>query len=110
MLMLILFLVPHRRHGIENERVALYNAIGEWIEEVGEKEFHGGSSPDMADLAVFGVLRSVEGLDTFDDAMGNTSLGGWYGRMRTAVGPSSRVEVVTEPSPDFRAEIRKIKP
>jgi microsomal prostaglandin-E synthase 2 len=98
----------HRRHGITDERAALYAAVGDWLGAVGPRDFHGGGAPDLADLAVFGVLRSVEGLDTFGDTMANTEVAAWYDRMRSAVGPPARVEITAEPAPDFRAEVRKV--
>lgn len=33
------------------------------------RPFMGGSQPDLADLAVFGVIRAVTGTDTFNDLM-----------------------------------------
>jgi len=33
------------------------------------RPFLGGDKPDLADLAVFGVVRSVTGTDTFNDLM-----------------------------------------
>lgn len=59
---------------------------------VGEGPFHGGAAPDLADLAVFGVVRSVTGTDTFNDLMHHTRIGGWYEAMFTAVGTSARLE------------------
>ena len=36
---------------------------------LGGRPFLGGSQPDLADLAVFGVVRAVTGTDTFNDLM-----------------------------------------
>ena len=92
----IMFAISKRlkkRHNIENERQALYDAVNEWLGAVGERKFLAGNSePGEADLAVFGTLRSIEGLTTFDDVMANTKLSGWYERMTAAVGPATRVE------------------
>lgn len=46
----------------------------------------GASSPTLADVTVFGALRSLEGLATFDDMMANTAVGPWYARMQKATG------------------------
>lgn len=54
--------------------------------------FPGGSKPNLADLAVFGVLRPIRNLQTGQDMIASTSIGGWYSRMEDAVGPTSRLE------------------
>lgn len=50
-----------------------------------------GSEPNLADLSVFGAVRSITGTDTFMDLMHNTQIGGWYEAMMAAVGPSCRL-------------------
>lgn len=44
---------------------------------LGERRFMGGQRPNLADLSVFGVVRSVTGTDTFMDLMHNTDIGKW---------------------------------
>lgn len=51
----------------------------------------GGSKPNLADLAVFGVLRPIRYLRAGRDMVDNTHIGEWYTRMETAVGESSRI-------------------
>ena len=53
--------------------------------------FHGGDEPDLADIAVFGVIRSVTCTDTFMDLMHNSRISDWYEQMMKAVGDSSRL-------------------
>ena len=53
--------------------------------------FHGGEKPDLADLSVFGVIRSITCTDTFMDLMHTTNIGAWYEHMMSAVGDSSRL-------------------
>lgn len=57
----------------------------------GARSFMGGDAPNLADLAVFGVTRSVTCTDTFNELMHNTGIGPWYIRMIGVVGQSSRV-------------------
>ena len=45
----------------------------------------------MADIAVFGVIRSVTCTDTFMDLMHNSRISDWYEQMMKAVGDSSRL-------------------
>lgn len=53
--------------------------------------FHGGDEPDLADLSVFGVIRSVTCTDTFMDLMHNSRISHWYEQMMKTVGESSRL-------------------
>lgn len=81
------------KYKIEGDlRQALYGACNEFLDSLGDQPFHGGAQPDLADLAVFGVLRSVWGTDTFNDVMCSTRMGQWYGRMCERVGPSARLK------------------
>lgn len=50
-----------------------------------------GDQPNLADLSVFGAIRSVTSTDTFMDLMHNTAIGGWYEHMMGAVGESMRL-------------------
>ena len=48
------------KHGIEDERKALYAAAELWVGELGGRRFRGGDAfPDLSDLAVFGVFEAV---------------------------------------------------
>lgn len=51
----------------------------------------GGSKPNLADLAVFGVLRPIRYLKAGVDMVENTRIGDWYQRMEIAVGESSKL-------------------
>lgn len=53
----------------------------------------GGSKPNMADLAVFGVLRPIRHLQSGKDMVEHTRIGDWYARMEKVVGESCRVIV-----------------
>ncbi|KAA0713909.1 Prostaglandin E synthase 2 [Triplophysa tibetana] len=75
-----------KRHNLQNDvRQDLYKAVNEWVAAIGKnKKFMGGDQPNLADLAVFGVLRVMEGLQAFDDMMENTKGKNWYRRMQKA--------------------------
>lgn len=51
----------------------------------------GGLDPNLADLAVFGVLRPIRHLKAGRDMVEHTRIGKWFSEMECAVGPSSRV-------------------
>jgi microsomal prostaglandin-E synthase 2 len=82
-----------KKYGVEGDvREALYEAADTWVEALGsDRVFMGGEEPNLADLAVFGVVRSVVGTDTFNDVMHNSEIGKWYEQMMKQVGESSRV-------------------
>ncbi|KAL3688892.1 hypothetical protein R1sor_015201 [Riccia sorocarpa] len=91
-----------KRHNISDERAALYEAADTWMKALGGRRFLGGDKPNLADLAVFGVLRPIRHLRAGEDMVENTSIGTWYSNMEEAVGPSSRL-----PSNYQKAELGK---
>ncbi|RVE68709.1 hypothetical protein OJAV_G00094350 [Oryzias javanicus] len=74
------------RHNLQEDvRQDLYKAVNEWVAAIGrDRKFMGGNQPNLADLAVFGVLRVMEGLQAFQDMMDNTKVKNWYRRMERA--------------------------
>lgn len=75
-----------KRHNLKDDvRESFRDACHEWTSAVGgENMFHGGSRPSLADLAVYGVLSSVEGCTAFEDMLKDTNIGPWYYRMKEA--------------------------
>ncbi|XP_072288234.1 prostaglandin E synthase 2 [Pyxicephalus adspersus] len=75
------------RHNLQDDvRQDLYKAADTWVKAVGKhRKFMGGSEPNLADLAVYGVLSVMEGLKSFDDMMGNTRIKPWYQRMTRVI-------------------------
>ncbi|XP_052200735.1 uncharacterized protein LOC127807132 [Diospyros lotus] len=80
-----------KKHNITDERAALYEAAEMWVDALSGRKYHGGSKPNLADLAVFGILRPIRHLKSGIDMVEHTRIGEWYARMETAVGDSSRV-------------------
>jgi hypothetical protein len=72
-----------------DEREALRKALAQWEEKglkKGQNTFSSGSTfPDMGDLCVYGVLKSVSGLKVHEEAILDHQNGGalldWYLRM-----------------------------
>nr|XP_008364927.2 prostaglandin E synthase 2-like [Malus domestica] len=81
-----------KRHNITDERASLYGAAETWVDALNGRQFLGGSNPNLADLAVFGVLRPIRHLKSGKDMVENTRIGEWYARMENAVGESARVK------------------
>nr|XP_011709790.1 prostaglandin E synthase 2 [Macaca nemestrina] len=79
------------RHRLQdNVREDLYEAADKWVAAVGkDRPFMGGQKPNLADLAVYGVLRVMEGLDAFDDLMQHTHIQPWYLRVERAITEAS---------------------
>ena len=75
-----------KKYNITDERKALHDCIARWTNAVGNKDFMGGSSPNLADLCVFGTLRSLEGMATHREVLSQTDIRPWYERMSRAVG------------------------
>lgn len=70
-----------KRHNLkEDVRLSLYDAVNHWLRQgVGPKNrFMGGQEPNLADLAVYGVLNSIEGTYAFSDLLSHTNVLNWY--------------------------------
>ncbi|XP_019416729.1 PREDICTED: prostaglandin E synthase 2-like isoform X2 [Lupinus angustifolius] len=80
-----------KRHNITDERAALYGAAEQWVDALNGRKFLGGSNPNLADLAAFGVLRPIRHLKSGKDMVEHTRIGKWFSEMESAVGQSSRV-------------------
>ncbi|XP_021514052.1 prostaglandin E synthase 2 [Meriones unguiculatus] len=76
-----------RHHLQDDVRADLYEAANKWVTAVGkDRPFMGGQEPNLADLAVYGVLRVMEGLEAFTDLMQHSRIQPWYLRMERAIG------------------------
>jgi len=74
-----------RRHNLKDDvRKSLYDECNHWMKAIKKKgtPFMGGQSPNLADLAVFGVLNAIEGCQAFQDARENTKIGVWFDLMK----------------------------
>ncbi|CAL9752228.1 unnamed protein product [Musa acuminata subsp. burmannicoides] len=80
-----------KKYNITDERAALYEAAQTWTTALDGRDFLGGAKPNLADLAVYGVLRPIRYLKAGKDMVDNTKIGEWYQRMEIAVGESSRI-------------------
>ena len=74
-----------RYHLNDKVRVSMYAACDDWVTAVGSQPFLGGSQPNLADLATYGVLSAIEGCDAFQDLTQNTKILPWYNRVKSAV-------------------------
>ncbi|GJD10053.1 Prostaglandin E synthase 2 [Galdieria sulphuraria] len=92
---LAMYMVAKRlksKYNIQDERRSLYEAINLWCKEgIGDKTFCGGEQPALTDLVMFGVVRSLEYYDVFQDIQANTDMNSWYQKMQRLVGESSMI-------------------
>ncbi|XP_049630143.1 prostaglandin E synthase 2 [Suncus etruscus] len=80
-----------RHHLRDDVRQDLYEAADKWVAAVGKhRPFMGGQKPNLADLAVYGVLRVMEGLEAFDDLMRHSRIQPWYLRVEKAIAQAPR--------------------
>ncbi|XVF35934.1 hypothetical protein REPUB_Repub19eG0014600 [Reevesia pubescens] len=80
-----------KKYNITDERAALYEAAETWVDALNGRHYLGGSKPNLADLAVFGVLRPIRYLRSGKDMVEHTRIGEWYTRMENAVGESAGI-------------------
>lgn len=80
-----------KKHNITDERQALYGAAEQWVEALKGRKFLGDLEPNLADLAVFGVLRPIRHLKSGQDMVEHTRIGNWFSEMENAVGQASRM-------------------
>jgi microsomal prostaglandin-E synthase 2 len=75
-----------KKYGIIHEREEMLAYLKEWVDAIQGRDFLHGSEVTMPDLLVFSVLRSIEGLTTFEDIMSkDENLRAWYGRVDSSV-------------------------
>lgn len=77
-----------RKYNLKDDvRESLFDACNYWAKSVREKNtmFMGGQVPNLADLAVYGVLCSIEGCDAFQDVLKSSKIKDWYFSMKNAV-------------------------
>jgi len=76
-----------KRHHLKDDvRESFYDAVNFWIKALRAKgtTFMGGDQPDLADLAVYGVLCAIEGCDAFNELLEKTKVGPWYNAVKEA--------------------------
>ena len=76
------------KHNIQNPAVEFQAAIAHWVDAgLAGKAFYGGEQPSMVDTAVFGVLRSAQGMGILEAAaVTNPEFGNWYEACRPMMG------------------------
>ncbi|XP_044269831.1 prostaglandin E synthase 2 [Tribolium madens] len=77
-----------KKYSLKNDvRESFYDNCNFWMKSIHAKgtKFMGGERPNLADLAVYGVLCSIEGCQAFKDILKHTKIADWYYPMKDAV-------------------------
>jgi len=84
-----------KRHNLKTDvRQSLYEESDIWMKTIQKKggDFMGGSKPNLADLAVYGVLNSIEGCEAFNDLSSNSEIiSKWYRKVQENLKDPSRL-------------------
>ena len=83
-----------KRLAIEDPQVFLRNAVHDWSEGLMGADFMGGSEPNAADFAVYGISRSVAGLSAAKIFRENPIFLQWFLRMNEKTGLPLAVDLV----------------
>jgi microsomal prostaglandin-E synthase 2 len=68
-----------KKYNIVDERKELKETVNVWCTALQGRKFLHGEKPTMPDIQVYGVLRSIQGLRTFNELMAeNAVLKTWY--------------------------------
>merc|ERR1712130_525797 len=80
------------KYGIPNgfDIEHLKETMNEW-HNVTKISFHGGSKPDIADIACFGILRTYSNIPLITQLIHETGLEEWYESVQEMVGKHSCV-------------------
>lgn len=73
-----------KEQGIANPETHLKKCLEDWAEALGSGDYLGGSKPNAADLATFGILKSIETLPAFRWIQDNRKVWDWYRRVDRA--------------------------
>lgn len=71
-----------KSQGISDPAAHLDQCLKEWEGALNQRDFLGGSKPNGADLAAFGILKSIEELNAFKHVEKNTQVRNWYQRVK----------------------------
>ncbi|KAE9532721.1 hypothetical protein AGLY_009802 [Aphis glycines] len=71
----------------DDVRQSLYEECNTWVKAVEQNggTFMGGNKPNLADLAVYGTLSSIEGCMAFKDVQENTKINVWFNNMKKVI-------------------------
>lgn len=69
-----------KSQGIQNPEEHLKKCLQEWADALDKQPFLGGAKPNGADLAILGILKSIETLPAFERIRENKNVREWFYR------------------------------
>ncbi|XP_066600384.1 prostaglandin E synthase 2 [Prorops nasuta] len=71
----------------DDVRESLYKQTNVWLDGLKAQNtpFMGGEEPNLSDLTVYGIFKSIEGCEAFKDLLRSTKLGTWFNAMTEKV-------------------------
>ena len=73
----VMWMVAKKRK-VENPEEYFQKCLQEWVSAIGDNAYLGGEKPNGADLAVWGILRSVKDLPAFEQVLKNERALKWF--------------------------------
>ena len=70
-----------KRHGKTNPQTWLGEELDVLEKELGDRDYLGGSVPNIADAAAHGALKCIEGFSAFTTCMDRGKVAAWYKRV-----------------------------
>lgn len=70
-----------KEQGIADPEAHLKKCLEDWAQALGGRNYLGGDAPNGADLAVFGILKSIESLPAFHWIERQVKVRDWYRRV-----------------------------
>jgi len=74
-----------KRQNIDNPEQHLRNCLRKWGEAISNGEFLNGTCPNGADLAIYGILKSIENLPGFRIMKEDNDVHPWYQRVANII-------------------------
>ena len=68
-----------------NPKQLWHHLLDQWTNEMGEKPFFGGESPDLVDLAAFGYVRSISPYPQFSQLTDHEAGMEWYRKVESTL-------------------------
>lgn len=75
-----------KSQGIANPQEHLEKCLDKWAKAMGSQNFLGGEKPNGADLAVYGILNSIEEMPAFVFVEANSQVFSWYEALTCLIG------------------------
>jgi len=73
-----------KSQGIKDPKKHLDQCLQKWADALDDREYFGGTKPNGADLSIYGVLKSIEGMRGFSLIENTPKVFDWFQRVEAA--------------------------